>query len=233
MKKVVVFGLALLSLGAIGWGQELYAFYYDLSGGQDLVVNVMNAMPNASAFILEVFDAFGNSLWTKAGELEPYEAVYYTLSDYAPQSNNSWGVVTISSEEKLVIGLEYYADGELVSMDTVSRTVPDLEAGVPYWLGVYYTQAQGISTGVIIMNPWSAPTTVSVSVRNPNDDEIYATDLSLSGYESEFLDLEKLIGTGNLLWGLVDVKMAGQAVVVAVEYYGNGLEIENVTEYYF
>jgi hypothetical protein len=32
---------------------------------------------------------------------------------------------------------------------------------------------------------------------------------------------------------LVDVEMAGRAVVVALEYYGEVLDIKNVTEYYF
>jgi hypothetical protein len=31
----------------------------------------------------------------------------------------------------------------------------------------------------------------------------------------------------------VDVQMLGKAVIVALEYYGEGLEIDNITEYYF
>ncbi|MGC9530044.1 MAG: hypothetical protein ACP5G2_05425, partial [Candidatus Bipolaricaulaceae bacterium] len=65
---------------------------------------------------------------------------------------------------------------------------------------------------------------------------LHEEDLTLGPHESEYIDLEDLLGHGPYLWGLVDVEMAGRAVLLAVEYYGrgaSGLEIDNICEFYF
>ena len=223
----------VIGIGAAGVAQHQYAFYYDLSGGQDLMINMMNTMEESSAYLIEVYDAWGNLLWQKTGELAAYEAEFYKLGEFVAAGDTNWGVTTVASEEQLVIGLEYLAGGELVSIDNVSQEVPELEGGVPYWLGAYYTQAEGLSTGVIVMNPHDEAASVSVSLRNPNGELLYSQDIDLAPYESEYLDLDKVVGQGGLIWGLVDVQMQENAVVVAVEYYGERLEVDNITEYYF
>lgn len=38
---------------------------------------------------------------------------------------------------------------------------------------------------------------------------------------------------GGLIWGLVDVQMVDLPVVLALEYYGEVLDVKNITEYYF
>lgn len=234
MKRLlVVVGLALALVGVLGAAQHFYAFYYDLSDGQDLTVNLINTMGSDSDYALRVYDAWGSLLWEKPGDLASYEADFYTLSDYVPSGDWSWGVVTVESDELLVIGLEYMADGAVVSVDTIAQEVPTLEEGTPYWLGAYYTQAGGLSTGVIVMNPWDQPVSVSVTLYNPKGEELYSQDIELAPHESEYLDLDKAVGQGGLIWGLVDVQMLGKAVIVALEYYGEGLEIDNITEYYF
>ncbi|MBC7097668.1 hypothetical protein H5T52_00855 [Candidatus Bipolaricaulota bacterium] len=233
MKYVALVVSVLIGIGAAGAAQHQYAFYYDLSGGQDLVINMMNTMEESSAYLIEVYNAWGDLLWRKIGELAPYEAVFYRLGEFVAAEEMNWGVVTLASEQELVIGLEYLAGGELVSIDNISQEVPELEGGVPYWLGAYYTQAEGLSTGVVIMNPHDETTSVNVSLRNPNGELLYSQDIDLAPYESEFLDLEKLVGQGGLIWGLVDVQMEEKAVVVALEYYGERLEVDNITEYYF
>jgi len=223
----------LVGLGAAGVAQHQYAFYYDLSGGQDLTLNLMNTIEESSVYLIEVYDAWGNLLWQKAGELAAYEAEFYQLGDFVAAGDTNWGVATVVSEQQLVIGLEYLVGDELVSIDNVSQEVPELEEGVPYWLGAYYTQAEGLSTGIIIMNPHDEATSVNVSLRNPNGMLLYSQDIDLAPYESEYLDLDKAVGQGGLVWGLVDVQMLENAVVVAVEYYGVQLKIDNITEYYF
>lgn len=102
-----------------------------------------------------------------------------------------------------------------------------------YWLGAYYSQAEGTTTGVIVMNPWPTSTSATVTVYNPVGKPLYQRELYLDGHESTFIDLEAELGTGGLLWGLVDVKMSGQAVIMALEYYGEVLEVKNITTYYF
>jgi hypothetical protein len=233
VKRTVILACMLFGLGLTGLGQHFYAFYYDLSGGQDLSVNLVNVMESPTQYQLKVYDVAGRLLWSFADHLEAYEASYYLLSDYVSAGTNSWGVVTVESGERLVIGLEYLANGTVVSVDTVYREVPVLEAGVPYWLGAYYTQAAGLTCGAVVMNPWAAPTSVTVSIYNAEGAQLYQQEVYLNPHESTYLDLETLVGVGGLIWGLVDVEMAGRAVVVALEYYGEVLDIKNVTEYYF
>ena len=162
-KLVALFSLALIC-GTLGLGQHFYAFYYDVSGGQDLSVNLLNTMTSDTGYVLKVYDAWGNLTWTKVGILTGYEADYYVLSDYVPRQDSSWGVVTVETDNRLIIGLEYLADGTVVSIDTLSRPVPILDPGTPYWLGAYYTQAGDVTTGVILMNPWEVPVSVNPDI---------------------------------------------------------------------
>jgi len=232
MRRTLLGVLLLVGVGVAGLGQHFYAFYYDLSGGQDLSVNLMNVMPTTTFCQLRVYNLRGELLWSISDTLNGYEADYYVLSDYVPPGTNSWGVVTVESETLLVIGLEYLANGIVVSVDTIYKEVPVLEPETPYWTGAYYTQAEGTTTGVVIMNPWAAPTTVTVSIYNPTGRKLYQRQVTLGAHESAFIDLEAEVGTGGLIWGLVDVEMRGRAVVLALEYYGEILEIKNITDYY-
>ncbi|MFC2078096.1 hypothetical protein ACFLTM_04735, partial [Candidatus Bipolaricaulota bacterium] len=91
-------------------------------------------------------------------------------------------------------------------------------------------------TAFIVMNPWPVTTACTVTAYSSESVKVYERDFSLGAYESEYVDLTSALGSSGLLWGLLDVKMQGQAVVIAVEYYGrgcSGVEIDNVTEFYF
>lgn len=57
-KTVALFSLALIR-GTLGLGQHFYAFYYDVSGGQDPSVNPLNTMPSDTGYVLKVYDAWG------------------------------------------------------------------------------------------------------------------------------------------------------------------------------
>ena len=57
--------------------------------------------------------------------------------------------------------------------------------------------------------------------------------MALGPHESEFIDLETVVGSGGLIWGLVDIQMMDLPVVLALEYYGEVLDVKNITEYYF
>ena len=233
MRKFVLVLSILLVFGLWSFGQHFYAFYYDVSGSQDVSVNLLNTMGGDTGYVLKVYDAWGNLLWSKIGDLTAYEADYYVLSDYVPRQDTSWGVVTVESDNLLIIGLEYMADGTVVSIDTISQEVPELDPGVPYWLGAYYTQAGDVTTGVILMNPWEVAVSVAVSIYGPMGNMLYKMDVALDPHESEFIDLEAVVGRGGLIWGLVDVLMRDLPVVLALEYYGEVLDVKNVTEYYY
>jgi hypothetical protein len=231
----------LLSLGVVllaGLGvaaQYHYAFYYDLTGGQDLEINIINPMFETTSFTLSVHDAYGAEIWSLSDTVDSAQAGYIMLGDRVPSSDFPWGVVTVQSSDRLLFGLEYYLDGEPVSINNIASEVPVLSADEPYWLGGYYSQAGASKTAVIVMNPWAMTTSCAVNAYNQDGYKVYTRELTLGPYESEYLDLNAAVGSGTALWGFLDVAMQSRAVVVAVEYYGrgSGLLIDNITEYYY
>ncbi len=234
MKNLVAVAIILSLWGLAGIGSELYGFYYDRSAGQDLSVNLLNPTTDPTYYLVTAYDAYGNALWQTDGTLNPYEGVFYTLSDYIAAATNNWGLVTVESGAELVIGLEYLLNGELISLDVITRPVPQVMPGLPYWLGAYYSQAAAVTTGLVVINPWNTPTSVMVEIYGPDSELLYTATANLAPHAAEFLDLEEAIGKGGRIWGLVDVTMGGQSVILALEYYYRGkLEVENVLTSYF
>jgi hypothetical protein len=236
MRKAIAIGAIVLSVGLAATGQFHYAFYYDLSGGQDLEINVMNTMPWANEIVIEVHDAYGGLIWDSSGTVDGYATAYVKLGKNVPSSDFTWGVVTVRSADRVIIGLEYFKEGLLISMDTVYNEMPTIDAGEPYWLGTYYTQVGDAETAFIVMNPWETTAWCGVTAYDADGASVYSQEFVLGPYESEYVRLGNEIGTGGLLYGLLDVQMEGQLVVLALEYTGrgcSGLEIDNVTEYYF
>ena len=236
MRKVIAIGAIVLSIGLAAVGQFHYAFYYDLSGGQDLEVNLINAMPWTNEVSMVVHDAYGGEIWSTTAELAGYEPGFVRLGDDIASDPYHWGVVTVDSTDRLIIGLEYFADGLLISVDTVYSEIPVLDPEEPFWLGTYYTQAGDAETAYIVMNPWPTTARCSISAYDANGDWLETWDYVLGPYESEYVWLGDSIGYGGLVWGFLDVSMEDVSIIVALEYAGrgcSGLEIDNVTEYYF
>lgn len=236
MRKFIAIGVILLLTGLVAVGQSYYAFYYDLSGGQDLEINLVNTMPWANEVSVVVHDAYGGEIWSMTAELSEYEPGFVRLGDYIESDSLHWGVVTVDSTDRLIIGLEYFRDDELVSVDTVYSEIPVLNPDEPFWLGTYYTQAGDAETAYVVMNPWSSTARCSVTVYDANGEWLYTQDFVLGPYESEYVYLRDEIGSGSLIWGFLDVSMEDVSVILALEYTGrgcSGLEIDNVTEFYF
>ena len=236
MRKLMVVLAMLLLVGMAAYSQHHYAFYYDLTSGQDVELTISNPMFDTSQFVIKVYDAYGAEIWSTVDTLESAESGFVVLGDYVPYVDYRWGVVTVDSTDRLIIGLEYYKDGQIVSVDTVVTEVPELNAFETFWLGTYYSQAGESETAFIVMNPWPMTTSCVVTAYNNEGFSVYERTFTLSPYESEYVDLSAVIGTGVALWGLLDVTMENRAVVIALEYYGRGcaeLEIDNVTEYYY
>ena len=236
MRKVIAIGAIVLSIGFVAMGQFHYAFYYDLSGGQDLEVNLINTMPWANDVFMAVHDAYGEEIWSTTAELTGYEPAYVRLGENIAGDDYNWGVVTVDSSDRLIIGLEYFKDGLLISIDTVYIETPVLNPDEQFWLGTYYTQVGDAETAYIVMNPWASIASCSVAVYDANGEPIYSEDFVLGPYEAEYVSLRDAVGSGGLAWGFLDVSMEDVSVIIAVEYSGrgcSGLEIDNVTEYYF
>jgi len=236
MKKVIAIGVIVLSASLVAVGQFHYAFYYDLSGGQDLEINLINTMPWSNDLAIEVHDAYGGLVWDSYGTVEGYATVYVRLGDEIPSEGTNWGVVTVDSTDRIIIGLEYFADGLLISVDTVYSEIPTLNPDEQFWLGTYYTQAGDAETAYIVMNPWPSTARCTVSIYDAEGDRLDSRDYVLGPFEAEYVWLGDVVGSGSLVWGFLDVSMEDVSVIIALEYTGrgcSGLEIDNVTEYYF
>lgn len=82
------------------------------------------------------------------------------------------------------------------------------------------------------MNPWDETVACYLVVYRQDGEALYEEELWLDPHESIYYDFDAAFGHGPYLWGLVDVEMVGKAVVAAVEYYGRGLRVNNITQYY-
>jgi len=236
MKTAMLVGAMVLLVGLTVVGQFHYAFYYDLSGGQDLEINLINTMPWENDLMIEVHDAYGGLIWDTYGSVAGYETVYVRLGDEVPVDDLHWGVVTVDSSDRLIVGLEYFADGLLISVDTVYTEIPVLDPSEPFWLGTYYTQVGDAETAYIVMNPWATTARCSIDAYDADGDWLESWDFVLGPYESEYVWLGDYIASSGLSWGFLDVSMEDVSVILALEYTGrgcSGLEIDNVTEYYF
>jgi len=183
-----------------------------------------------------VHDAYGGEIWSTVAELDGYEPGYVRLGENIPSEDDHWGVVTVDSSDQLIIGLEYFADDLLISVDIVYNETPVLNPDEEFWLGTYYTQVGGAETAYIVMNPWSSTARCTVTVYDADGDWLYSEDYVLGPYEAEYVWLEDVVGSGGLIWGFLDVSMEDVSIILALEYSGrgcSGLEIDNVTEYYF
>ncbi|MGC9529892.1 MAG: hypothetical protein ACP5G2_04650, partial [Candidatus Bipolaricaulaceae bacterium] len=169
---------------AAGSAQQVYAFYHDCSGGQDVEVNLISTMPSATEYTLAVYDAWGEVLWADSGTLGPYEAAFYRLGEAISSDQFNWGVAVVRSDERLIIGLEYTYDDQLVSVDTVYKPVAELTPGEPFWAGAYYTQVAAASTGLVVMNPWGEQAYCSLSVYRQDGETLHEEDLTLGPHES-------------------------------------------------
>lgn len=237
MKKAWAAAVVIVFLfGLVGAAQHHYAAYYNTLGERDLELSLISTSPETTQYLISVHDAYGAEIWSYSGELGPGASDFVRLGDYVTGIPYAWGVVVVDSSTRLVLGLEYSLDGELVSVDTVSDEIPVLDSAEPFWLGGYYTQVGKASTAYIVMNPWSQIVTCAVTAYNSAGKAIHEQSFTLAPYESEVVNLTDAVGHGNLIWGLLNVRMQGRSVVLGFEYSGRGageLEVENVTLYYY
>lgn len=236
MRQVWVLGTLLVLVGVSGAAQYHYAFYYNTLGERDLEISLISTVPDLSPYSISVHDAYGREIWTYSGELGPGAADVVSLRDRVGGIPYAWGVVTIDSSGRFLVGLEYSVRGVLVSTDTVTNEVPILNPTEPFWLGAYYTQVGEASTAYVVMNPWSEAVTCTVTVFSSLGKLLDERSFSLAPFESEDVGLTSALGHGSLLWGLINVRMEGRSVILALEYTGRGaggLEVENVTQYYY
>jgi len=234
MRVMSVAAAVLLAIGLAVSAQYTYAFYYNVTSGRDLEINVMNTEDVYASCSIEAHDAWGDLLWFEGFDLTPLMSSYYTVSDEVAGGN--WGVVVVESDTRLVFGLEYYQGGQLVTIDNVYEEAPDIVPGLDYWLGAYYTLVGDAETTLILLNPWPFTTVSRVIVHKQSGEILYEEDFVFDPYEGFFIYLPDYIASGKYAWGFADVLMVDSAIIVAVEYYGRGcgaLEIDNISTFYY
>ena len=232
-----IIALALVAVLSVAvCANYTYAFYYDRSPGRDLDFNIFNPMPDPTSYTISVYDAYGDRACWLTGDLSGFDSTFYTMSDHTSASGSRWGIAVIASTQRLVIGLEYKKNGELVSLDNIYREVPDLIPGVPYWSGGYYCTVGNSDTLLILLNPSNSRATVTWGMYDQSGDMLFADIVTLSAHESTFVRLGQHAGSSSYSWGFVDIMMEDAPVIVAMEYTGrgaDGLEIDNITEPYY
>lgn len=232
-KKLLLIGLVLLTFAGWVGAQNLYAFFYSRSAGQDLEINLINLTATASQYTLTVYDAWGDELWAAQGELAPYDATFHPLGRVVPEGDTNWGLGLVVSEQPLLIGLEYSIDGKLHSVDIVDTPLPAIPAGTSTMLGAYYTQVGESISSVVVMNPGGQEVLGKLTVFKSDGTPLQEVDFTLAPYESSAYNMAQLVGQGSRNWGLVRVAVQDGYVVLACKYLKDQvLQVKNVSGIY-
>jgi len=237
MRRGVLFCfLGILLISYAGAAKKIYAAYYDISGPQDVEVTVMNLGTESASYVLNIYDARGERIFSVVERLPAGGASFCRLSDEIEKDVEHWGLLTVETADGnfLSLGLEYYTDGTLISVDNIFEPVPRIQLRRVYWYCIYYVNVGVANTGLVLMNPWWGNTTVRIYVRKQNGELLYTKEIELSSHDAYFLNLEECIDHAGTFWGVIDVK-AENPIALACEYYdrmGSELEIDNVVDYY-
>ncbi len=224
---------ATLAISGLALAAQPYGFYYDRTPGHDLVVNLLNPAVEDVDYRLTVYATDGSLLWSGPGTVEALAGRYIELGQLIPEGERHWGVAILECNTPLVIGLEYLWEGTLVSVDHVTQRAPTLEPDVQYWIGAYHAQPEGQASGLVVMNPWPQAVACTVSIYRQDGVPLHERSLSLPPYSSHYVNVSATVGYGPYMWGLVDVRMQGQAVLLAMEYYTDTLKIDNISQPYY
>jgi hypothetical protein len=236
LRKLAVIGVALvLAAGALASGKT-YVCYYDQSGGQDTEVTITNLGGSRASFTLRVFDHTGKLLYTDSDSLDPREAECYRMEEAIGHDDYRWGIIKLETGDDnfFALGVEYFSDGKLVSIDNIVEPLEEDRQDVQYWYSIYYVNVNRSSTGLILANPWWHESEVEVYIARQSGETLYRRHLTLKPASAYFLDLEEVVGQGGYQWGAVDI-LASSPILAACEYYdrrGSELEIDNVSQSY-
>jgi hypothetical protein len=153
---------------------------------------------------------------------------YAFFSANVPEGDVNWGVVTVTSQERLIL-LEYLLRGQLHSIDIVSQEVITPESEMSYQIGAYHTQASEAFTSLLVMNPLDQTAAGRLVVYKNDGALVYESEITLAVHESNSYNLAQFVGQGSKLWGFVEVVTEEGSVVVACKYLKEGiLQVVNV-----
>lgn len=224
MRRWYLLVLGLLVVMLFASGQHRYAFHYSRAAGQDLEINLCNTAAKESSYTIQIYDPWGKLLWEGNGTLQPYDAVYYLVSNCVPEEKETnWGVVIVDSQEPLVLGLEYYVKGAVHSVDVVDTEIPAPEAKAVFRTVSYYSQIPQAFTAIVLMNPWNQAVSGRLVVYQSDGSIANQMDFTLKAYEANSYSLAKLVGEGSKLWGLVEVLTNDGPVVLTCKFVISGI----------
>ena len=230
-RRVFVAAAVLVVLASgLAHAQNIYAFFYSRTGGQDLEVNLLNTSSSPSNYLINAYDAWGNALWEETGTLAPHDATFRTASDAIPEGEGNWGVMIVVSQERLTIGLEYSLQNRLHSIDVIGHALLIPEAGSSYRIGAYHTEVADTVTSLFVMNPWPVEIEGRLVVYGNDGAVVHQEELTLLPYESDVYNLADLAGQGSKTWGLVEVAVDDADVVLACKFLTNDvLQVKNLS----
>jgi len=211
--------------------QQLYAFYYSRSPGRDVEINLLNTTSEPTQYQVHAYDVWGNQIWEATGDLAAKDATFYLLSEQIAEDAANWGVLTVTSAERLVIAPEYFVNGQAVAFDIINRAVSGTTAGSAYQLVLYHTEVAESNVGLIVMNPWDQEVSGRLVIYRSDGSPLGQAELKLTAYEAKFFNIAQLVGQGSRNWGVVEVVVNQRPVVAAsTRLMGGGIQIKNVTE---
>lgn len=230
-KAFVATAVLLVLAGGLAHGQNIYAFFYSRTGGQDLEVNLLNTSNGPTNYLINAYDAWGNEVWEETGTLAPHDATFRTVSDAIPEGEGNWGVMIVASQERLIIGLEYSLQDRLHSVDMIGHALLVPEVGSSYRIGAYHTEVSNAATSLLVMNPWPVDIAGRLVVYGNDGAVVHQAELALLPYESDVYNLAELAGQSSKTWGVVEVTVDGASVVLACKFFKDDvLQVKNLAE---
>ncbi len=228
--------VVIVGCSFIGYGRKTYVCYYESSSAQDTELNIMNLMDRACWYTLRIYYYKGKLLYSDMCQLKAFEAEFYRVSEEVGRGFDIWGMVTIEVDDDvfILLSVEYFVEDQVCSIDNIIEAVPPYESGYWYWYCIYHVNLWPSSTGLVIMNPSWSTVSYRIRVYDAHGAMLFSRSYTLAGRCSNFFDLEDLVGQGEEIWGLVDIR-ADRPVALAGEYYkrsGSRLEIDNIVDYY-
>jgi hypothetical protein len=88
-----------------------YGIYYVSLSSSDTGLIIMNPQWSTIEFVLRIYDADGNRLFSRSYNLNSRASQFFDISDLIGSGSIKWGVIDIRSSHPIAIACEYYQRG--------------------------------------------------------------------------------------------------------------------------
>jgi len=194
---------------------DIYAVYYDVSGGQNTAIVISNATSTTAYYTIRAYDYTGRLVWSDMGNLKSYESTMYDLSEHITPASGKWGLVRINSDQILVVSALYSSRDKLIAIKTVDN-VPSRDSGIQYyWYALMFYALRDATVGFIIANPQAFSVSIRFYLYDEDGNTLVSRTVTLDPFASYFYNTEVLSEEAA---GFLDVR-ATAPIILAGEYY--------------